>query len=348
MKHLITLLVCTFMLACGTVPRNKNFQIPLPSFGSAQEGENDTADYTLRPNDIIDVIYHFDTLVEGTYKIAPHDKVSVKFLNAPEYDDVHQVRPDGFISLPLIDDLKIAGLSVEELKSMLMKRYRPILKEPSFFVSLFEYQVHLNAIRAALDHPNMGQARLITVREDGKISLPLLGDITVSDKPIETIREQVNARYDSIAKGMRIDILLHKRHPRHIYVFGAVQNPGAHPVTTPISLFHAIALAGGPSSEAKMSTIVTLRPSEGELSAQVYDLNAALTGKHNALSAELRPDDIIYVPQTRLNATAQIMRQISDIILFRGIGIGVNASYRINDESEINSNSTGNDAQTQR
>jgi len=328
-KVLVVSAMTAALLACGTLPQKENYSIPLQHFGKQKQNpEINLADYTLQADDVLDVLYRFNTISDEIYTVSPHDKLNVMFLTASEYDNIHQVRPDGYVSLPFVGDVKVVGLSVEEIKKKITKLYRPVLKDPSFFVSLTEYQVHLKEIRTSLDHPNMGQARLITVRQDQKVSLPLIGDLSVKGKSIAELRAEANVLYGNVTKGLSVDVLLQKSHPRQIYVFGEVNNPGGHLITGPISLFQAVAIAGGANHDAELGTVVALRQEDGEMVAKVFDLDNALNGGGDALSAMLSPEDVIYVPRTRLSSTAQVMRYVSEIFLFRGIG--VNYSYQLN------------------
>lgn len=334
MKTIVTLFFAMSLLGCGTLPKAKDYSIPLHHFGTKAPQVNvDATDYVLQADDVLDVLYHFDTLSNELYLIEPHDKLNVMFLTASEYDNIHQVRPDGYISLPFVGDVKVAGISVDQAKSTIKQLYKPILKDPSFFVSLVEYQVHLKEIRASLDHPNMGQARLITVRQDQKISLPMIGDISIKDKSVSQLREEANARYAKINKRMSIDVLLQKSHARQIFVFGEVNNPGGHRVSGSTSLFQAIAMAGGANHDAELRTVVALRKENNEMVAKVFNVKNALNGKGGALTAMLSPEDVIYVPRTRLSNTAQVMRNISDIMMFRGVGATL--SYRIDDPTRF-------------
>jgi protein involved in polysaccharide export with SLBB domain len=77
---------------------------------------------------------------DGGYRIRQGDKLSVKFLYHPELTDTALiVRPDGFISLQLIDDIKAEGLTVSQLKKRLDKAYEEILLSPVITVTLVEY-----------------------------------------------------------------------------------------------------------------------------------------------------------------------------------------------------------------
>ncbi len=346
-KVLVVLAAISSMAGCGTLPKATDYSIPLQHFGKQKQNpEVNFADYTLQTDDVLDVLYRFNTVSDEIYTVAPHDKLNVMFLTASEYDNEHQVRPDGYVSLPFVGDVKVAGLSVEEIKEKITTLYRPVLKDPSFFVSLTEYQVHLKEIRTSLDHPNMGQARLITVRQDQKVSFPFIGDLSVKGKSIADLRAEANVLYANVTKGLSVDVLLQKSHPRRIYVFGEVNNPGGHLITGPISLFQAVAIAGGASHDAELETVVALRQEGGEMVAKVFDLDNALNGGGGALSAMLSPEDVIYVPRTRLSSTAQVMRYVSEIFLFRGIG--VNYSYQLNrrEDPDTSTTTTNSDGST--
>ncbi len=74
------------------------------------------------------------------YRIHKGDKLSLKFLYQPELSDAAiVVRPDGKISLPMVDEVKAEGLTIKELKSTLEKAYREILLDPEITVNLLEF-----------------------------------------------------------------------------------------------------------------------------------------------------------------------------------------------------------------
>lgn len=75
-----------------------------------------------------------------SYRIKAGDRLSVRFLNHPELNEPGlAVRPDGFISLQLIDDLKAEGLTADELKKKIGKAYDEILLNPSISVNIIEF-----------------------------------------------------------------------------------------------------------------------------------------------------------------------------------------------------------------
>lgn len=74
------------------------------------------------------------------YQIHKGDKLSIKFLYQPELSDAAVVvRPDGKISLPMVDEMKVEGLTAQQVKKLLEKAYREILLDPEINVSIVEF-----------------------------------------------------------------------------------------------------------------------------------------------------------------------------------------------------------------
>jgi polysaccharide biosynthesis/export protein len=77
---------------------------------------------------------------ETDYQIHKGDKLSIKFLYQPELSDASVVvRPDGKISLSMVDEIKVEGLTAQQLKKLLEKSYREILLDPEITVSIIEF-----------------------------------------------------------------------------------------------------------------------------------------------------------------------------------------------------------------
>lgn len=73
------------------------------------------------------------------YRIQVADRLSVKFQRNPELDQELIVRPDGRISLPFIDEVKCVGMTPEELKLELARRYTGELAVPDITVLVSEF-----------------------------------------------------------------------------------------------------------------------------------------------------------------------------------------------------------------
>lgn len=64
------------------------------------------------------------------YIIQPGNELSIKFFYNPELDETLIVRPDGMITLQLIDDVKVAGFTPSEVDKMLTEKYIKELRKP--------------------------------------------------------------------------------------------------------------------------------------------------------------------------------------------------------------------------
>lgn len=68
------------------------------------------------------------------YVIVPGDQLEIKFFHNPELNELGTVRPDGKISLLLVDEVKVAGLTPEQLDDHLTELYNKDLKSPEITV----------------------------------------------------------------------------------------------------------------------------------------------------------------------------------------------------------------------
>lgn len=71
-----------------------------------------------------------DAMEASAYRIRTGDELDIKFFYTRELNETIKVRPDGFISLQLVDDVKAIGLTPQELKTSLTQRYAEYLNKP--------------------------------------------------------------------------------------------------------------------------------------------------------------------------------------------------------------------------
>lgn len=80
------------------------------------------------------------------YRIQPGDQLEIRFFHTPEQNVTLPVRPDGYISLPLVYELSVAGRTVEEVREELVERCSDELAHPEIAVivrSFSGYRVHV-------------------------------------------------------------------------------------------------------------------------------------------------------------------------------------------------------------
>lgn len=71
---------------------------------------------------------------EFEYRIRPGDDLEIKFFYTQELNEAVQVRPDGYISLQLVDEIQVAGMSPARLDRLLTDKYAPHIAQPAVSV----------------------------------------------------------------------------------------------------------------------------------------------------------------------------------------------------------------------
>ena len=80
------------------------------------------------------------TVTEERYRLQPGDILEVQFRYSPEFNQTVTVQPDGYISLEISGDLKVAGMTVEQARLAILSRAAARLKDPIASVILKEFQ----------------------------------------------------------------------------------------------------------------------------------------------------------------------------------------------------------------
>src|SRR5262245_30787543 len=80
------------------------------------------------------------TVTEDRYRLQPGDVLEIHFRYTPEFNQTVTVQPDGYISLEIGGDLKVAGFTVEQTRQALLRRASARLQDPVVTVILKEFQ----------------------------------------------------------------------------------------------------------------------------------------------------------------------------------------------------------------
>jgi polysaccharide export outer membrane protein len=80
------------------------------------------------------------TVTEERYRLTPGDVLEVQFRYSPEFNQTVTVQPDGYISLEIGGDLKVAGLTVEQTREAILRKARTRLQDPVATIVLKEFQ----------------------------------------------------------------------------------------------------------------------------------------------------------------------------------------------------------------
>ena len=139
-----------------------------------------------------------------------------------------------------------------------------------------------------------------TVRPDGKIMLPLVGEVIVSGKTPDELRDELVKLYSPELRRPEIVIILRSLYERRVYVGGQVNAPGFILMPGPLTVLEAIMQAGGFNLQtAKVNDVVVIRQENGKYKGISLDFKKALKGKE-VQTYFLEPRDIVYVSRTKI------------------------------------------------
>ena len=80
------------------------------------------------------------TVTEDRYRLQPGDVFEVQYRYTPEFNQTATVQPDGYVSLELGGDLKVAGLTIEETRQAILRKASERLQDPIANIVLKEFQ----------------------------------------------------------------------------------------------------------------------------------------------------------------------------------------------------------------
>jgi polysaccharide export outer membrane protein len=138
--------------------------------------------------------------------------------------------------------------------------------------------------------------REVFVRLDGRISLPLVGDVMAAGNTPMELAKSLEEKIGEIVAEPAVTVLLKSSASRVYYMVGNINNPGAFPINTPINLLQAIARAGGMGEWAEKDEIIVVRRSAGKDEMLTFDYEKFVKGKDLSQNIMLRYGDTVIVP----------------------------------------------------
>ena len=134
----------------------------------------------------------------------------------------------------------------------------------------------------------------VQVRPDGKVTLPLIGDVAAAGlTPIE-LRDQIAKALTEYVTNPTVTVIVVEATASTAYVMGEVNHPGAVNLQAPLTILQALALAGGLKDFADVKNIRILRPSTSGTQTIPFNYKDAL--KSTRAPIYLRPGDTVVVP----------------------------------------------------
>ncbi len=135
----------------------------------------------------------------------------------------------------------------------------------------------------------------VTVRPDGKISLPMLNDITAAGLTPEGLAAVVSKAGEKLVRDAGATVIVKEIRSRKVYVIGEVSRPGTFQLGNDMTVLQALGEAGGFIEGADKGDVVILRSEGGKEHRFKFNYNDVVKGKNPTQNIRLLPGDTIIV-----------------------------------------------------
>jgi polysaccharide biosynthesis/export protein len=248
--------------------------------------------------------------------IADGDSIRVEVFEIEKYSYMPRVDGEGQIAIPLVDSVKVAGLTATEAEKLIADRLeeRGMVKNPHVHVTLVEQPSQTITISGEVYKPGVfpayGAKTLIggislagglkdTASRNVTLLRPATGQtyvINLGDDPKTALAANIPLlKGDTVIVGVA----------GVVYVVGAVKTSGVYHLKSSSSttLRQAIAMAGGTGYEAKLSKTVIIRNEDGRQTEIPVAVNKDASKPLNDITLE--SNDIVYVPTSNAKAAVK-------------------------------------------
>jgi|HubBroStandDraft_4_1064222.scaffolds.fasta_scaffold451193_2 polysaccharide export outer membrane protein len=139
-------------------------------------------------------------------------------------------------------------------------------------------------------------SRSIPVRSDGKISLPLVGEVQAAGLTPLALEKNIAEKLKNFISEPEVTVMVQQINSQKFNILGQVARPGTYVIANSPTVLDAIALAGGFRDFAKQKSIYILRQGPGGESRLHFNYKDVSQGKDMAQNIKLQPGDTIIVP----------------------------------------------------
>jgi polysaccharide export outer membrane protein len=134
------------------------------------------------------------------------------------------------------------------------------------------------------------------VRSDGKISLPLVGEVQAAGLTPLQLEKDIAGRLKNYISEPEVTVMVETVNSQKFNILGQVVKPGSYGIANSPTVLDAIALAGGFRDFAKKKSVYVLRQGPSGESRLPFNYKEVSQGKNMAQNIKLQPGDTIIVP----------------------------------------------------
>lgn len=139
-------------------------------------------------------------------------------------------------------------------------------------------------------------SRVVPVRPDGKISLPLLNDVQAAGLTPGQLASQLTDSLKKFVTNPQVTVIVTTINSQRVYIIGEMSRPGAFPLLPNMTVLEALSSAGGFTQFAREKSIYVLRSENGKQVKYPFNYKAVVGGKNPEQNIVLKAGDTIVVP----------------------------------------------------
>jgi polysaccharide biosynthesis/export protein len=139
-------------------------------------------------------------------------------------------------------------------------------------------------------------SRVVPVRPDGKISLPLLNDVQAAGLTPSQLAAQITDSLKKYVTTPQVTVIVATINSQRVYILGEVTRPGAYPILPGMSVLQALSSAGGFTQYARVKSIFVRRFENGKEVKYPFNYKDVINGKKPEQEILLKAGDTIVVP----------------------------------------------------
>jgi polysaccharide export outer membrane protein len=135
----------------------------------------------------------------------------------------------------------------------------------------------------------------VTVRPDGKISLPLLNEVQALGQTPEQLRAALVAAAGKFIEDPSATVIVKEIHSRNVFITGSVAKPGTYPLGREMTVLQLIASAGGLLEYADSENITIIGTENGKTQYRKFSYNDVVKRQRGEQNVLLKPGDTVVV-----------------------------------------------------
>jgi polysaccharide export outer membrane protein len=136
----------------------------------------------------------------------------------------------------------------------------------------------------------------VTVRPDGKVTLPLINDVAASGRTPDQLRDAIREAARAYLEDPTPTVIVKEIKSRRVFITGQVEKPGPYPLNGQLTVLQLIAVAGGMKEFADGKNISVMRTQDGNVIALPFNYRDVTRRRHLEQNVNLRPGDTVVVP----------------------------------------------------